>query len=205
MKAFSVDIMVQQLFQGVFSGLGREQRTEAVDEVDDGRDGHKHKPEPNKQVDLLIEHVNHQNTLDSVTMHVGQSSNSEVTKGDSRKDRRVSPAFSRPERGQGSPAPKMETAADEVVQQNELSKDIGQIHQFGEEVQHGDIGSKRATKTETTDSSGHRPLTVHFEGFTDVGGEFVDLVFAVMATHRSELLGVRNGRVQIETLKGKGK
>jgi hypothetical protein len=73
---------------------------------------------------LFIEHVNHQNTLDCVSVHIGQTTDTKVAKGHPGEYGRIVPAIPCPEGLQGSHSPKGKTTADEGIEKEKLAKDI---------------------------------------------------------------------------------
>jgi len=95
---------------------------------------HRRQPEPDEQKDLLVEQVDRQDTLDRVTLHVGQPPDAEVAERHSRKPRRSRPVVPGHHRPQNLDAEQVEILTEEQVQSEELADDVDEEKQLDGQV-----------------------------------------------------------------------
>lgn len=120
----------------VVAGAIKTQAVDGAQGVDKGGDEYEDKPEPDKQVDLFVEHIDHEHTLDCVTMHVSQLSDREVAKCDTWKHSRILPFTSCIQIGKRVESPEKSLVSEELVENDELNKDVGEVHKFDTDVKH---------------------------------------------------------------------
>ena len=128
-------VLVEIIDDCALSGSRGDKGDQGVEEVDDCRDQDKSKPEPDKQVNLFVEHVNHQNTLDGIIMEIGQSSDLEVAESHSGEHMGVHPVLAIDKLEHCIQAPETVCRSQEAVQNNELSEDVKDIEEFDDDVQ----------------------------------------------------------------------
>lgn len=69
----------------------RNEKHRLIHAIGGGDDGDEQHPPPQEQVDLLVEHVYHNDTLDGVAMCLTEYADGQVAHGDAREVRRVLP------------------------------------------------------------------------------------------------------------------
>ncbi len=98
-----------------------------------------HHPEPDEQVDLLVEEVDGQNTLDRVALDVTKATDLEVAHGDTRKSWRRGPVFPACQSLDDLNPIQMEVGTEKLVQGEQLTDDVSDVEDLGEEVQDHEV------------------------------------------------------------------
>lgn len=103
----------------------------------------KHHPEPEEDINLLIEEIQGQSTLYGISMYIAQASHFEVAHGHPREDDpwRVMPVVVSPGAFQDVQPIVMKSGAEDVVQEKELEEDVGDVQDLGHHVQDDQIAA----------------------------------------------------------------
>ena len=109
------------------------QRPRQQREAGDG--GDEDHPEPDEQVDLLVEEVDGQHALHGVALHVAKTTHLEVAHGDAREALRFRPVFAAGQGPQHVDAVGAELMAKERVQNEELRQYVTDVDELAEEVE----------------------------------------------------------------------
>ena len=87
---------------------------------------HEHHPEPDEQVDLLVEQVNWKNALNRVPLDVSETTNFEVAHGYSRESGWRGPVLASQGGSDDVDAVQIKIRSKEAVQNEQLTDDVGQ-------------------------------------------------------------------------------
>ena len=105
------------------------------EEREAGDGGDEDHPEPNEQVDLLVEEVDRQHALHRVALHVAQTTHLEVAHGDAREALRFRPVFAVRQRLDDVDTVRAELVTQERVQCEQLQDDVRNVDELAEEIQ----------------------------------------------------------------------
>ena len=136
------DVTVSVTAEGYAHDPG--QQTEA------GQSGHEYHPEPDEQIDLLVEEINGKNALHRVTLNVTQTSYLEVAHRDSWKSSRFSPINALRQGLDHFYTIEMEIRAQKCIQQEQLTDNIYNEDYLGEDVENDQVVSETTTAYDTT-------------------------------------------------------
>ena len=103
---------------------------------------HHHEPEPEEEVDLLSVQVDGQYTLYSVPLYIPQHPNEEVTHGHAGEDRRVGKVVVILNLTNEVDAKCIVVRVEEVIEEEELADDIGNIEKLDKEEQEHQIAAQ---------------------------------------------------------------
>jgi len=91
---------------------------------DSGDEGDKNHPEPDEEVDLLVEEVDREHALDGVALDVAEATDFEVAHGDAREPRRRGPVVAFDDGPDDVDSVEVEVVAEECIENEELSDDV---------------------------------------------------------------------------------
>lgn len=114
-------------------------------ETEAGESSDENHPEPQEQVDFLVEQIDGENALDGVALHVSKATHLEVAHGHTREAWRRGPVFSVGERPHHVNSIQMEIGSKKSVKSEKLSDDVGDEDQLAEEVEHRKVVSIATT------------------------------------------------------------
>lgn len=120
------------------------------EEAEAGHDSREHHPEPDEQVDLLVEQVDGQHALHGVTLHVAQPAHFEVAHGDAGKTRGLRPVLPLGQSAQHLNAVQVEVLAQESIQDEQLAHNIGNVEHLDEQVEGHQIVTKATAAAHAT-------------------------------------------------------
>ena len=119
------------------------------EQTEAGQSGHEHHPEPDEQVDLLVEEIDGQNTLHCVTLNVTQTSYLEVAHCDTRESSRFSPINALCQRLDHFYTIEMEICAQKRIQQEQLPDNIYYEDDLCEDVENDQVVSETTAADDT--------------------------------------------------------
>ena len=128
------------MFLNVAVSISAESAAEApCQEAEAGDSGYEHHPEPQEQVDLLVEQVDGQHTLHRVALHIAKTTHLEVAHGNTWKAGWRRPVFAAWQGAHDINAVQMVLGAEEGIEDKELAYDVSDEDQLGENVEHYQI------------------------------------------------------------------
>lgn len=130
------------------------------EETEAHNSGHKHHPEPDEQVDLLVEEVNGQHALHGVPLHVPQSPHFEIAHGDAGKARGLRPVLPAGEGLHHIDTVEVVVGAEEDVEDEELADDVGDVDELTEDVEDGQVVAVTAAADQAA-GAGQAVLDAH--------------------------------------------
>ena len=117
-----------------------------VDDVVDPGDGavgghqrHHDEPEPEEQIDLLVEEIDRQHALDGVAVDVAQLTHFEVAKRDAREALRPRPVLPARQRVHHARAVRVVVGGEEDVHEEQLADDVSDVHELRADVERGEV------------------------------------------------------------------
>ena len=192
-------VLVKVVYNCVLSGSRGNEGNDGVEEVDHCRDQDEGEPEPNEEINFLVEHVDHQDTLDSVVVEIGQSSDLEVTESHSGEDVGVHPVLALDKLEHGVQSPETVGSSQEAVQNDELNEDVQDVEELDEDVQTRNIGSQMTTDPEEQNPSRDSSRLVDLQSLGYVRSELLDFCFSVRGLHCPEFGCIGDGRPQVHS------
>ena len=130
------------------------------EEAEAGHGGHKDHPEPDEQIDLLVEEVDGQDALHGVPLHVAKATHLEVTHGDPGKPGWGSPVLTFGQGTEDFNSIEVEVLAQEGVQGKQLANHVSDVQELDKYVEDHQIVAL-ATATEDAACAGEAVLEAH--------------------------------------------
>ena len=121
------------------------------EETQTGHGRHKDHPEPEEQVDLLVEQVDGQHALHGVALHVAESPHLQVAHGDAREARRLGPVLAPSQLLHHVDSVHAELCAEERVEEVQLADDVADEEELHPKVEGNEVV---ASDTSTHDAEG---------------------------------------------------
>ena len=109
------------------------------EETQTGQGGDEDHPEPEEQVDLLVEQVDGQHALDGVALHVAETSNLQVAHRDAREPIRLRPVIASQQLLNHIDTIQVVVGAEEMVEYKQLADDVDDKEYFRDQVERDQV------------------------------------------------------------------
>ena len=173
-----------QVFLDVPEPIGAEHRSQGpCDETEEGHGRDEHHPEPQKQVDLLVEQVDRKDALHRVALNVSQSPHLQIAHRDPREPRRLRPILTAGQLLQDVDSIHVVLRPQERVQYEQLTHDVCDEEDLHVEVESDEVVAA-STSARRAEGAGEEVLQA--DGAATLG--FV-LARQVSAEHNEGQLG----------------
>ena len=129
------------------AAVRRNETISPAEEVEKSQNTNKKKPDPDTQVDFLVEEVDWEDTLHCVTMHVAHGPDLEVTHCAFREEAVCRAFLSEKETRENTEAVDVEVFGNKQIENVDLKKDVEDVEKFGHQVKnHEEIPTSFAAK-----------------------------------------------------------
>lgn len=165
--------------------VGDEEDDGVVEEIDDSDSGKEEEPEIEEEVELLVDHVHHDDALNCVVLDVTQATDLEVAHDDPREDSRLLPLISESNIPRSLISPMKIVLSQEMIENDHLSPDVHHIEKFSRQIEKHRILSTSWSGTQFGTVAG---ISKDRNGVHEIIGEFGELFFTFLSTQSGDLL-----------------
>ncbi|GMR62018.1 hypothetical protein PMAYCL1PPCAC_32213, partial [Pristionchus mayeri] len=142
-----------------------------------------------------------QHALDGVSVHVGQLAHGEVAEGNTGEDSRLVPLTTVHQVAHQVESPEEVASSEELVQEEDLDDQIGEIGDLGGDVERGDVRAEVVAESEAEEAVvvGLLVTVAHVERLVEVLGQLLCLDLPSDRRERTHLLRIGNGVLDVDS------